>query len=56
VISDAPTLTYTRESFKMVYSLCISGADGIKEQPLRSRHTTEVYVGLLKVSELFLNG
>lgn len=45
MISVAPILAYARESFKIGYSLCISGADGIKEQSLRSRHSTEVYVG-----------
>lgn len=32
LIFDALTLAYARESFKIGYSICISEADGVKEQ------------------------
>lgn len=55
MISSAATLAYARESSKIVYSICISGAYGVKEQPLRSGCITEIHLGLLKISESFLN-
>lgn len=55
LIFDALILVYARESFKIGYSICISGADGVKEQTWRSKNIIKLYVGLLKISENFPN-